>query len=111
MKKKTALIIAILLVLVIGIAYATVSPSHGQVSCGSSSATRINTAGDYRTLVIQNQTLGANVYIGLDSSITAANAGILLSSATGMGYIAETGNASWWCITSSGTGTVGWQAR
>ena len=111
--KKVVLIVA--MVLIAGTAFAA---NYGQVSCTSGSATVINptagsisASGGYSEVVIMNQTPNVGVYIGNDSSISAATAGIYLSSATGTGFIVNKESGSWYCITSSGTATVGYQVR
>ena len=113
-------IVLAMMMLITGVVYALVSPPFGQVSCNSSTPTVINPAGNYNTLIMMNLTPSTGVYIGPDSSITTTTAGINLSSSTSTAYVADTrtgpyantvGYASWYCITSSGTATVGWQVR
>jgi hypothetical protein len=91
------------------------SPGSGQVTCGSTptllysttTATPYGTGGRL-SITFQNQSSQA-VYLAPRSDISTSNAGILL----GIQYSSATldrssGNVSWYCITGSGSATVGW---
>lgn len=118
--KKILFIVLAVMMLTAGIVYAIVSPPFGQVVCNSSTATAINPAGNYNTLMITNITPSASVYITPLSSITTTSAGVLLSANTGTVftdtakaglYNNTIGYASWYCLTTAGSATVLWQVR
>lgn len=91
------------------------SPVSGQVTCGAAptllyAMTASGGAAPWGrlSLTFQNQSATA-VYVAPRADISTANAGILL----GVQYQSVTldrtsGNASWYCTTSSGSATVGW---
>jgi hypothetical protein len=110
MGRIIVLITVLLMALGVGIACAE---DFGQVTCNSSSPVAIGTItpGVYKDFIIQNQTPTVGVYIGPNTSLTAVNGGILLSTATGIAVVFEGGASPWYCITSSSTATVGWIRR
>jgi len=64
------------------------------------------TLGDILTIVQGGGSAGTAKVVGLSNS-----GGILLSSATGVAYVSNNGAEQWYCITSSGTATVGYTVR
>ena len=109
---KKILSVLLVLALLTGSALAF---DKGQVTCNSSTATRIGPAGStaqiFRALTIQNQTPSVGVYVGPGSDLTAINGPILLSSTTSNAYVAENPVEDWYCITSNSTATVGYIRR
>jgi len=118
MKKLT--LILLLLFCIAGLAGAAVQPPYGQVACVSTGTTVINPSSAFNTgynhLAVMTLTPTNGVYIGPSSSITTTTAGIYLSNTSAIGYTMDTSFGdtqyiSWYCITSSGTTTIGWQVR
>ena len=117
---KKIILIALLLFCISGIASAVVQPPYGQVACVSTHTTVINPSAAFSTgyyhLAVLTLTPSNGVYIGPSSSITTTTAGIYLSNTSILGYTMDTTlneaeYVNWYCITSSGTTTVGWQVR
>ena len=118
MKKLT--LILLLLFCIAGLAGAAVKPPYGQVACVSTGTTVINPSSAFNSgyyhLAVLTLTPSNGVYIGPSSSITTTTAGIYLSNTSILGYTMDTTlneaeYVNWYCITSSGTTTVGWQVR
>ena len=87
------------------------SQTYGQATCSSGAATRLGASwggAHYKSFSILNQTPTTGVYIGPDASVTSSNGGILLGSTTAVGVIFENGDSPWYCITASGSATVGY---
>lgn len=78
-----------------------------QVACKSDQPYQLYAGGPYHAIIIQNQTPGTGVYIGPIAALSTTNSGIFLSTATGTAYTGMNGAEVWYCITSSGTATVG----
>ncbi len=107
MIKKTLLSIIFILLLV-----STGYCASGQVTCGSSSAVVINSgSGFYSVLVIQNQTPSVGVYIDRASNVTSSTGGLYLSTNTGAIFTTNSEAGNWYCITASGTATVGYTIK
>ena len=105
-----------LLLLILVFLTGTVSAADmGQVTCNANTATKVGPSSTvnqfFRVWTIQNQTPSVGVYIGPLSTITAATGGILLSTTTGIAYVAENTGETWYCITASSTATVGYTRR
>jgi len=92
-----------------------VSAHAGQVTCGTTPTALYTTNSPYRSLIFENQTPGVSVYIDVNPSLTTSTAGILLGAATVPGIVITgtptAGPETWYCITGSGSATVGVTVR
>ena len=112
--KKFTVLLTVLMVLIASLAFgAPVNGVSGQVVCngtatqlyaGTSTATDVSNLAVWLTVI----TPSVNVYVGPSSSVTTANAGIILSSTGIQGMIVEHKKSSLWCITSGSSATVGY---
>ena len=91
------------------------SPSSGQVACGNTptllySTTSSGGASPFGRLSItfQNQS-AVPVYIAPRADISTSNAGVLLiTQGHAFTFDRSSGNVAWYCVTATGTATVGW---
>jgi len=82
--------------------------SSNQVSCGNTATLLYQPQGYFVAhLIIKNQSASTvTVYIAPRADITTSNAGADLP--PGAGFIFDGNSNTWYCITSSGSATVGW---
>jgi hypothetical protein len=79
--------------------------SQAQISCGTTAV--LLYSGARQSITIENFTAATvSAYIGTQG-ITATTGGIQLTSALMSYYIDNSGQDDWYCITSSGTATIG----
>lgn len=104
----TALVLSLALAPVAWAAQPTAT--FGQTTCSGTAAQlwagqTVNQMAN-QTVFIQNQSTTLYVYIAPSSTITTSNAGIYL--APGGGITITNRNEPWWCVTASGSVTVGY---